>query len=80
MNLVSVYLFTIAAIFTSVHGRRGAPLPPPEELLSTSTGPLENLSLTPGDFIILVDSTPVPKMTNVHIMYSYHKSYNPPKN
>ena len=60
MKLVSVIFFTIGIIFTSIHGGRGAPLPPPEELLSTSTVPLENLSLTPGDFIILADSTPVP--------------------
>jgi hypothetical protein len=60
VKLVSVIFFTIGIIFTSVHGGRGAPLPPPEELLSTSTVPLENLSLAPGDFIILADSTPVP--------------------
>ena len=60
MKLVSVIFFTIGIIFTSIHGGRGAPLPPPEELLSTSTVPLESLSLTPGDFIILADSTPVP--------------------
>ena len=60
MKLVSLIFFTIGIIFTSIHGGRGAPLPPPEELLSTSTVPLENLSLTPGDFIILADSTPVP--------------------
>jgi hypothetical protein len=60
VKLVSVIFFTIGIIFTSIHGGRGAPLPPPEELLSTSTVPLENLSLTPGDFIILADSTPVP--------------------
>ena len=60
MNVVSVIFFTIGIILTSIHGGRGAPLLPPEELLSTSTVPLENLSLTPGDFIILADSTPVP--------------------
>ena len=60
MKLVSVIFFAIGIIFTSIHGGRGAPLPPPEELLSTSTVPLENLSLAPGDFIILADSTPVP--------------------
>jgi hypothetical protein len=60
VKLVSLIFFTIGIIFTSIHGGRGAPLPPPEELLSTSTVPLENLSLTPGDFIILADSTPVP--------------------
>ena len=52
--------FVFGIIFTSIHGGRGAPLPPPEELLTTSTVPLENLSLAPGDFIILADSTPVP--------------------
>ena len=60
MKLVSVIFFAIGIIFTSIHGGRGAPLPPPEELLSTSTVPLENLSLAPGDFIILADSSPVP--------------------
>jgi hypothetical protein len=60
VKLVSVIFFAIGIIFTSIHGGRGAPLPPPEELLSTSTVPLENLSLAPGDFIILADSTPVP--------------------
>jgi hypothetical protein len=53
--------FVFGIIFTStIHGGRGAPLPPPEELLTTSTVPLENLSLAPSDFIILADSTPVP--------------------
>jgi hypothetical protein len=53
--------FVFGIIFTTIiHGGRGAPLPPPEELLTTSTVPLENLSLAPGDFIILADSTPVP--------------------
>ena len=66
MKLVFVIFFTIGIIFTSVHGGRGAPLPPPEELLSTSTVPLENLSLAPGDFIILADSTPVP-IESAHI-------------
>jgi hypothetical protein len=60
MELVPVIFFAIGIIFTSIHGGRGAPLPPPEELLSTSTVPLENLSLAPGDFIILADSTPIP--------------------
>jgi hypothetical protein len=60
MELASVIFFAIGIIFTSIHGGRGAPLPPPEELLSTSTVPLENLSLAPGDFIILADSTPIP--------------------
>ena len=57
--LVAVF-FISGIIFTSIHGGRGAPLPPPEELQTTSTVPLENLSLGPGDFIILADSTPVP--------------------
>jgi hypothetical protein len=55
-----IIFFIFVIIFTSIHGGRGAPLPPPEELLTTSTVPLENLSLAPGDFIILADSTPVP--------------------
>jgi hypothetical protein len=57
---LGVIFFIFGIIFTSVHGGRGAPLPPPEELLTTSTVPLENLSLAPGDFLILADSTPVP--------------------
>jgi hypothetical protein len=57
---ISVIFLIFGIIFTSIHGGRGAPLPPPEELLTTSTVPLENLSLAPGDFIILADSTPVP--------------------
>jgi hypothetical protein len=57
---IAVIFFIFGIIFTSIHGGRGAPLPPPEELLTTSTVPLENLSLAPGDFIILADSTPVP--------------------
>lgn len=57
---LAVVFFIFGIIFTSIHGGRGAPLPPPEELLTTSTVPLENLSLAPGDFIILADSTPVP--------------------
>jgi hypothetical protein len=57
---IAVTFFVFGIIFTSIHGGRGAPLPPPEELLTTSTVPLENLSLAPGDFIILADSTPVP--------------------
>jgi hypothetical protein len=52
VKLVAVIFFAIGIIFTSIQGGRGAPLPPPEELLSTSTVPLENLSLAPGDFII----------------------------
>jgi hypothetical protein len=60
VKLVAVIFFAIGIIFTSILGGRGAPLPPPEELLSTSTVPLENLSLAPGDFIILADLTPVP--------------------
>ena len=59
-SIAVVVLFTFGIIFTTIHGGRGAPLPPPEELLTTSTVPLENLSLSPGDFIILADSTPVP--------------------
>ena len=60
MKLVAVIFFAIGIIFTTLHGGRGAPLPPPEELLSTSILPLENLSLAPGDFIILADLTPIP--------------------
>lgn len=56
--VISFFIFGI--VFTSIHGGRGAPLPPPEELQTTSTVPLEHLSLAPGDFIILADSTPVP--------------------
>ena len=59
-SLGVVIFFIFGIIFTSIHGGRGAPLPPPEELQTTSTVPLENLSLAPGDFIILADSTPVP--------------------
>ena len=59
-SVAVITFFIFGIIFTSVHGGRGAPLPPPEELLTTSTVPLENLSLAPGDFIILADSTPVP--------------------
>ena len=57
---VVVFFFIFGIVFTSIHGGRGAPLPPPEELQTTSTVPLEHLSLSPGDFIILADSTPVP--------------------
>src|SRR5215204_1667606 len=57
---ILVVFFIFGIISTSIHGGRGAPLPLPEELLTTSTVPLENLSLAPGDFIILADSTPVP--------------------
>ena len=61
MRSITVIFFVIFGIvFTSIHGGRGAPLPPPEELQTTSTVPLEHLSLSPGDFIILADSTPVP--------------------
>ncbi|HKG87183.1 MAG TPA: hypothetical protein VKA95_02565 [Nitrososphaeraceae archaeon] len=60
MRSIAVIFFVFGIVFTSIHGGRGAPLPPPEELLTTSTVPLENLSLAPGDFIILADSTPVP--------------------
>jgi hypothetical protein len=59
-SVTVITFFVFGIIFTSIHGGRGAPLPPPEELLTTSTVPLENLSLAPGDFIILADSTPVP--------------------
>jgi hypothetical protein len=48
VKLVAVIFFAIGIIFTSIQGGRGAPLP------------LENLSLAPGDFIILADLTPVP--------------------
>ena len=60
MISIPAIFFVFGIIFTSIHGGRGAPLPPPEELQTTSTVPLENLSLAPGDFIILADSTPVP--------------------
>jgi hypothetical protein len=60
LRSLGVTFFIFGILFTSIHGGRGAPLPPPEELLTTSTVPLENLSLAPGDFIILADSTPVP--------------------
>jgi hypothetical protein len=60
VRLLGVIFFIFGIIFTSIHGGRGAPLLPPEELLTTSTIPLENLTLAPGDFIILADSTPVP--------------------
>jgi hypothetical protein len=63
---IAVLFFIFGIIFTSIHGGRGAPLPPPEELLTTSTVPLENLSLAPGDFITLADSTPVP-IESAHI-------------
>ena len=59
-SVTVITFFVFGIIFTSIHGGRGAPLPPPEELLTTSTVPLENLSLAPGDFIIMADSTPVP--------------------
>ena len=61
MKLITIIFFVFGITsFTTLHGGRGAPLPPPEELLSTSTLPLENLSLAPGDFIILADLTPIP--------------------
>ena len=60
VRIVAVIFFAVGITFASIHGGRGAPLPPPEELQTTSTVPLENLSLAPGDFIILADSTPVP--------------------
>ncbi|MFL6522115.1 MAG: hypothetical protein ACJ71B_01395 [Nitrososphaera sp.] len=63
---IAVIFFIVGIVFTSFHGGRGAPLPPPEELLTTSTVPLENLSLAPGDFIILADSTPVP-IASAHV-------------
>jgi hypothetical protein len=63
---IAVIFFIVGIVFTSLHGGRGAPLPPPEELLTTSTVPLENLSLAPGDFIILADSTPVP-IASAHV-------------
>jgi hypothetical protein len=59
-SITVVFLFIFGIVFTSIHGGRGAPLPPPEELQTTSTIPMEHLSLSPGDFIILADSTPVP--------------------
>ena len=59
-SITVVLIFIFGIVFTSIHGGRGAPLPPPEELQTTSTVPLEHLSLSPGDFIILADSTPVP--------------------
>ena len=73
MRSIAVIFYIFGIIFTSIHGGRGAPLPPPEELLTTSTVPLENLSLAPGDFIILADSTPVP-------IESAHVSMNVPCN
>ena len=60
MKLIAIIFFVCGITLTTLHGGRGAPLPPPEELLSTSTVPLENLSLAPGDFIILADLTPIP--------------------
>jgi hypothetical protein len=59
-SITVVIFFIFGIVFTGIHGGRGAPLPPPEELQTTSTVPLEHLSLSPGDFIILADSTPVP--------------------
>jgi hypothetical protein len=63
---IAVIFFIIGIVFTSFHGGRGAPLPPPEKLLTTSTVPLENLSLDPGEFIILADSTPIP-IASAHV-------------
>ena len=60
MKLVAVIFFVFGITFTTLLGGRGAPLSPPEKLLSTSTVPLEHLSLAPGEFIILADVTPVP--------------------
>jgi hypothetical protein len=58
MKLIAIIFFVFGITsFTTLHGGRGAPLPPPEELLSASTVPLENVSLAPGDFIILADLT-----------------------
>jgi hypothetical protein len=59
-SITVVFFFIVGIVFTGIHGGRGAPLPPPEELQTTSTVPLEHLSLSPGDFLILADSTPVP--------------------
>ena len=59
-SITVVFFFIFGIVFTGIHGGRGAPLPPPEELQTTSTVPLEHLSLSPGDFLILADSTPVP--------------------
>jgi len=59
-STIAVVFFIFGIIFTSFQGGRGAPLPPPEELLTTSTITLENRSLAPGDFIILADTIPVP--------------------
>ncbi len=66
MTPLAVIFFITGIVFTSLLGGRGAPLPPPGELLTTSTVPLENLSLAPGDFIILADSTPVP-IASAHV-------------
>jgi hypothetical protein len=60
MKLIAIIFFVFGITFTTLHGGRGAPLPPPEEVLSTSTIPLENFSLASGDFIILADLTPIP--------------------
>jgi hypothetical protein len=66
LRFIAVIFFIIGIVFTSFHGGRGAPLPPPEQLLTTSTVPLESLSLAPGEFIILADSTPVP-IASAHV-------------
>lgn len=71
MRSLGVIFFIFGIIFTSIHGGRGAPLPPTEELLTTSTIPLENLSLAPGDFIILADSTPIP-IESAHVSMNVH--------
>jgi len=63
---IAVVFLISGIVFTGFHGGRGSPLPPPERLLTTSTVPLENLSLAPGDFIILADSTPVP-IASAHV-------------
>jgi hypothetical protein len=66
MKLIAVIFFVFGITFTTLLGGRGAPLPPLEELQSTSTVPLEHLSLASGEFIILVDVTPVP-IESAHI-------------
>jgi hypothetical protein len=34
-SVTVITFFVFGIIFTSIHGGRGAPLPPPEELLTT---------------------------------------------
>jgi hypothetical protein len=60
MRLIVVIFFGFGITFTTLLGGRGEPLPPPEKLQSTSTVPLEHLSLASGEFIILADVTPIP--------------------